>query len=97
MKKPFVRVTLLALERFNMQTYQSLRAVLLSYRGKRRSRGNLKNSDRLLKEEVTAEEISEIVSRWSGIPVSRLMEGEKEKLLRLESILHERIIGQDKR
>ncbi len=54
-----------------------------------------KNSDRLLKEEVTAEEISEIVSRWSGIPVSRLMEGEKEKLLRLESILHERIIGQD--
>ena len=52
-------------------------------------------SDRLLKEEVTAEEISEIVSRWSGIPVSRLMEDEKEKLLRLEPILHQRVIGQD--
>ena len=53
------------------------------------------DSDRLLKEEVTADEISNIVSHWSGIPVTRLMEGEKEKLLRLESILHERVIGQD--
>ncbi len=52
------------------------------------------NGDRLLKEEVTAEEISEIVARWSGIPVTRLVEGEKDKLLRLESILHERVIGQ---
>jgi ATP-dependent Clp protease ATP-binding subunit ClpB len=49
----------------------------------------------LLKEEVTSEEIAEIVSRWSGIPVTRLLEGEREKLLRLESILHERVIGQD--
>ena len=50
---------------------------------------------RLLKEEVTKEEIAEIVSRWTGIPVTRLMEGEREKLLRLESIIHERVIGQD--
>ncbi len=50
---------------------------------------------KLLREEVTAEEISEIVSRWTGIPVSRLMEGEKEKLLKLDEILHERVIGQD--
>jgi ATP-dependent Clp protease ATP-binding subunit ClpB len=50
---------------------------------------------RLLREEVTAEEIAEIVSRWTGIPVSRLMEGEKEKLLRLDEILHKRVIGQD--
>ncbi|HHY81324.1 MAG TPA: ATP-dependent chaperone ClpB [Clostridiales bacterium] len=50
---------------------------------------------RLLKEEVTEEEISEIVSRWTGIPVSRLMESERDKLLRLEDIMHERIIGQD--
>jgi ATP-dependent Clp protease ATP-binding subunit ClpB len=49
---------------------------------------------RLLQEEVTAEEIAEVVSRWTGIPVSRLMEGEKEKLLRLDEILHERVIGQ---
>ena len=50
---------------------------------------------RLLREEVTAEEIAEVISRWTGIPISRLMEGEKEKLLRLDEILHERVIGQD--
>jgi len=50
---------------------------------------------RLLQEEVTAEEIAEVISRWTGIPVARLMEGEKEKLLRLDKILHERVIGQD--
>ncbi len=49
----------------------------------------------LLKEVVSAEEIAEIVGRWTGIPVSRLLEGEREKLLRLEQILHERVIGQD--
>ena len=50
---------------------------------------------RLLREEVTADEVAEVVSRWTGIPVSRLLEGEKEKLLRLDDILHERVIGQD--
>jgi ATP-dependent Clp protease ATP-binding subunit ClpB len=50
---------------------------------------------RLLREEVTEEEIAEIVSRWTGIPVSRLMEGEREKLLHLDDVLHERVIGQD--
>ena len=50
---------------------------------------------RLLREEVTEEEIADIVSRWTGIPVSRLVEGEKEKLLKLDKILHERVIGQD--
>jgi ATP-dependent Clp protease ATP-binding subunit ClpB len=50
---------------------------------------------RLLREVVTEEEIADIVSRWTGIPVSRLHEGEREKLLRLEEILHERVIGQD--
>jgi ATP-dependent Clp protease ATP-binding subunit ClpB len=54
-----------------------------------------KGGPRLLQEEVTAEEIAEVISRWTGIPVSRLMEGEKEKLLRLDEILHERVIGQD--
>jgi ATP-dependent Clp protease ATP-binding subunit ClpB len=48
-----------------------------------------------LQEEVTAEEIAEVISRWTGIPVSRLVEGEKDKLLRLDQILHERVIGQD--
>ncbi len=50
---------------------------------------------RLVREEVTENEIAEIVSRWTGIPVTRLVEGEKLKLLRLDSILHERVIGQD--
>ena len=50
---------------------------------------------RLLQEEVTADEVAEVVSRWTGIPVSRLLEGEKEKLLRLDQILHERVMGQD--
>lgn len=51
--------------------------------------------DRLLKEEVTEEEIAEVVSKWTGIPVSRLVEAEKEKLLRLPEILHRRVIGQE--
>ena len=50
---------------------------------------------RLLREEVTEEEIADVVARWTGIPVSRLMEGEREKLLRLDEVLHERVIGQD--
>jgi ATP-dependent Clp protease ATP-binding subunit ClpB len=49
----------------------------------------------LLRESVTPEEIAKIVSRWTGIPVARMLEGEREKLLRLEQILHERVIGQD--
>ena len=50
---------------------------------------------RLLREVVTEDEIALIVSRWTGIPVSRLKEGEREKLLRLDQILHERVVGQD--
>ena len=51
--------------------------------------------ERLLREEVTEDEIADIVARWTGIPVTKLVEGEREKLLRLESILHERVVGQD--
>ncbi|WP_375104531.1 ATP-dependent chaperone ClpB [Paenibacillus sp. RS8] len=50
---------------------------------------------RLLREAVTEEEIADIVSRWTGVPVSRLVEGERDKLLRLEETLHERVVGQD--
>jgi len=49
---------------------------------------------KLIKEEVTPEEVAEVVSRWTGIPLSRLLEGEKEKLLKLDAILHKRVIGQ---
>ncbi|WP_101772952.1 ATP-dependent chaperone ClpB [Peptostreptococcus faecalis] len=53
------------------------------------------DSTTLLKEEVTEDEISEIISKWTGIPVTRLVESEKERLLNLEDHLHERVIGQD--
>ncbi len=49
----------------------------------------------LLREEVTEEEIAQIVSRWTGIPVARLVEGEREKLLKLDEVLHRRVVGQD--
>ncbi len=65
----------------------------------------LKNSDnnnhaathanKLLREEVTEDEIADIVSKWTGIPVTRLLEGEREKLLKLDEILHRRVVGQD--
>ena len=55
----------------------------------------VKNDNPLLRDRVTEEEIARIVERWTGIPVSRLMEGEREKLLHLEEILHKRVIGQD--
>lgn len=53
------------------------------------------NAQRLLREDVTEEEIADIVSRWTGIPITRLVEGEREKLLRLDHLLHERVIGQE--
>ena len=56
---------------------------------------NKTSGHELLKEEVTEEEVAEIVSKWTGIPVSKLVEKEKDKLLNLENILHQRVIGQD--
>ncbi|TCT24750.1 ATP-dependent chaperone ClpB [Thermomonas haemolytica] len=50
---------------------------------------------RLLQDKVTAEEIAEVVSRWTGIPVSKMLEGEREKLLKMEQALHARVVGQD--
>ncbi len=55
-----------------------------------------KEGSALLCEEVTSDEIAQVVSRWSGIPVSKLVEGEREKLVRLADTLHKRVIGQDK-
>ncbi len=56
---------------------------------------DLQGSARMLKEEVDAEDVAEIVAKWTGVPVSRLMEGETAKLVRMEDVLHERVIGQD--
>ena len=58
-------------------------------------RGEQQKANTLVHDTVTEEEIAGIVARWTGIPVSKLMEGEREKLLRLEDILHQRVIGQD--
>ncbi len=55
----------------------------------------LQSERRMLKEEVDEEDIAKVVARWTGVPVSRLMEGEMGKLVRLEEVLHERVIGQD--
>jgi len=55
----------------------------------------LQGEQRMLKEEVDAEDVAEIVAKWTGVPVSRLMEGESQKLVRMEEVLHERVIGQD--
>lgn len=56
---------------------------------------NSSSQERLLKEEVSEEEIAEVIARWTGIPVKRLVEAEREKLLRLADTLHERVVGQD--
>lgn len=58
-------------------------------------RKNAESSKQLLKEEVTEEEIAEIISKWTGIPITRLVENEKEKLLNMEDILHRRVVGQN--
>jgi ATP-dependent Clp protease ATP-binding subunit ClpB len=55
----------------------------------------LQLDNRMLKEEVDAEDIAEVVSKWTGVPVSRLLEGEMSKLVKLEELLHQRVIGQD--
>ncbi|MBQ7090927.1 MAG: AAA family ATPase, partial [Clostridia bacterium] len=54
-----------------------------------------KREESLLRDKVTEEEIAKIVARWTGIPVAKLMEGERDKLLRLDEILHQRVVGQD--
>jgi ATP-dependent Clp protease ATP-binding subunit ClpB len=55
----------------------------------------LQSERKMLKEEVDEEDIAKVVSRWTGVPVSRLMEGEMAKLVRLEEVLHQRVVGQD--
>ena len=57
--------------------------------------GTRSNANSLLRDKISDEEIARIVARWTGIPVAKLIEGEREKLLRLDETLHERVIGQD--
>ncbi len=55
----------------------------------------LQSTQQMLKEEVDEEDVAEVVSKWTGVPVSRLMEGEVQKLVRMEEVLHQRVVGQD--
>ena len=55
----------------------------------------LQGTQQMLKEEVDEEDVAEVVSKWTGVPVTRLMEGELQKLVRMEEVLHERVVGQD--
>src|SRR5690606_30859899 len=53
------------------------------------------HENKLVRNKVTEDEVAEVVSKWTGIPVAKMMEGEKEKLLRMEEVLHHRLIGQN--
>jgi ATP-dependent Clp protease ATP-binding subunit ClpB len=75
--------------------YGKLRELEQRLQDEERKSVQLEDAGRLLKEEVDAEDIADVVSRWTGVPVSRLMEGEIEKLMKMEDRLHLRVVGQD--
>ncbi len=75
--------------------YSELPGLETALKNEESSLNEKQGGQKLLREEVTEDEIAEIVAHWTGIPVTRLVEGEREKLLRLEDILHQRVIGQD--
>ncbi len=83
------------LERAAQLRYGTMRDLEQEIEAKTRQLDALQGEQQMLKEEVDEEDIAEIVSKWTGIPVTRLMEGEMQKLVRLEDVLHERVIGQD--
>jgi ATP-dependent Clp protease ATP-binding subunit ClpB len=83
------------LERAAQLRYGTMRELEQEIEAKTRQLDDLQGEQKMLKEEVDEEDIAEIVSKWTGIPVTRLMEGEMQKLVRLEEVLHERVIGQD--
>src|SRR5690242_14134381 len=83
------------LERAAALRYGTMRDVEREIEQKTARLEELQGEQRMLKEEVDADDVAEIVSKWTGIPVSRLLEGEVQKLVRMEDVLHERVIGQD--
>jgi ATP-dependent Clp protease ATP-binding subunit ClpB len=76
--------------------YGTLTELEKSLEEENRKLADLQSGQRMLKEEVDSEDIAEVVAKWTGIPVSKLMEGEKEKLLHMEEKLQERVVGQQK-
>jgi ATP-dependent Clp protease ATP-binding subunit ClpB len=83
------------LEQASKLKYSELPGLETALKNEEARFANRDTGHKLLREEVTEDEIAEIVAQWTGIPVARLVEGEREKLLRLEDILHQRVIGQD--
>ena len=83
------------LEQAAQLRYGTMRDLEQEIEAKTRQLDELQGEQKMLKEEVDEEDIAEIVSKWTGIPVTRLMEGEMQKLVRLEDVLHERVIGQE--
>ncbi len=83
------------LEQASRLKYSELPGLETALKNEEAALDQKQGGQKLLREEVTEDEIAEIVAHWTGIPVLRLVEGEREKLLRLESILHERVVGQD--
>ena len=75
--------------------YSKLKALEDDIKAIQAQLANAQNGDSLVREEVTADDIAEVVSRWTGIPVTRMMQSEREKLLHLEEELHKRVIGQE--
>jgi ATP-dependent Clp protease ATP-binding subunit ClpB len=75
--------------------YGTLQALEKQVQEAEEKMGQQRQDKQLLKEEVTEDEVAEIVARWTGIPVTRIMESEREKLLKLDEILHRRVVGQD--
>ena len=75
--------------------YSKLRVLEEDIRNIQTQLANAQNGSAMVREEVTADDIAEVVSRWTGIPVTRMLQSEKEKLLHLEEELHKRVIGQD--
>ncbi|NTV48046.1 MAG: ATP-dependent chaperone ClpB [Geobacteraceae bacterium] len=83
------------LEQASRLKYSELPGLETALKNEETGLSHKQGGQKLLREEVTEDEIAEIVAHWTGIPVLRLVEGEREKLLRLEEILHRRVIGQD--
>jgi ATP-dependent Clp protease ATP-binding subunit ClpB len=83
------------LERAAELRYGTMRDLEAEIEEKRQRLDELQSTEQMLKEEVDEEDVAEIVAKWTGVPVSRLMEGEMQKLVRMEEVLHGRVIGQD--
>jgi ATP-dependent Clp protease ATP-binding subunit ClpB len=83
------------LERAAALRYGTMRELETEIEAKTVRLDELQGDEQMLKEEVDEEDVAEIVAKWTGVPVSRLMEGEMQKLVRMEDVLHGRVIGQD--